>query len=124
MGYWKSEEAEKRFAEVMHRALTDAPQTVLGPERAAVVVMSEAHHHRLVLASQRLLALGEDLPALLELQEGEQNAWEFIESLVPVDELGEPCFPEGFFDKMKEEARHCACCARRAAGDLTSHAAD
>ena len=124
MDFWKSEEAERRFGEVMHRALTNAPQRVLGPDSAAVVVMSETDHHRLVLASQRLLELGEAPPVERQLREGEQNAWEFIESLPPVDEFGEPYFPDGFFERMKEEESHCACCSRRTETDPASHAAD
>lgn len=124
MDFWKSEEAEKRFGEVMHRALSNAPQRVLGPGSTAVVVMNEVDHHRLVLASQRLLELGEVLPVERELREGEQNAWEFIESLPPVDELGEPYFPEGFFERMREEERHCDCCSRRSSSNPASHAAD
>ncbi len=123
MAYWKSGEAEQRFGEVMRRALTDAAQTVLGPDGTAVVVMSEAHHHRLVLASQRLLELGEVPPVERELREGDQSAWEFIESLAPVDALDGPGFPEGFFERMRED-RHCECCTRRAAVAQESQAAD
>ena len=47
MGFWKSEDAEKRFGEVMRRALTSTPQTVVGPGPSAVVVMSEAEYQRL-----------------------------------------------------------------------------
>jgi hypothetical protein len=124
MDFWKSEEAENRFGEVMRRALINAPQTVLGRDSAAVVVMSESDHHRLVLASQRLLELGEAPPVPRALGAGEQNAWEFIEGLSPVDEFGEPCFPEGFFERMREEERHCDCCSRRTASVPASHAAD
>jgi hypothetical protein len=124
MGFWKSEDAERRFGEVMHRALTHAPQTVVGPGPTAVVVMSEGDHHRLVLAVQRLVELGETPPGVRARLEGEQSAWEFIESLPPMDEDGEPGFPEGFFEQMREEARHCECCAQRGRQDRTAAAAD
>lgn len=113
MDLWKSEEAEKRFGEVMHRALTNAPQTVLGPDCTAVVVISDADHYRLVLAHQRLLALGETPPVPRQLQEGEQSAWECLQSLPPVDGDADDFDFSEFLERIKEENRHCACCVRR-----------
>jgi hypothetical protein len=110
--FWESEEAEKRFGEVMHRALTNAPQTVLGPDRTAVVVISDADHYRLVLAHQRLIQLGETPPEPRQLQEGEQSAWERLQSLPLVDADDEFDFSE-FLELIREEHRHCACCTRR-----------
>ena len=124
MGLWKSEDAEKRFSEVMHLALTDSVQIVLGADQTAVVVLSEKDHHRLVLAHQRLLELGETPPEPRGLGEGEQNAWEFILGLPPVDEFGGPGFPDGYFERMREDSRHCECCADRAASARAAEAAD
>lgn len=142
MDFWKSEEAEKRFGEVMKRALANAPQTVLGPDSAAVVVMSETDHHRLVLASQRLIELVEVAPAARELGEGKQNAREFIES--PAGAIrgfgGKEIFdimqssplaqgirdgdiPEDWLERSQEASRHCECCARRQ-NDCSVDAAD
>ena len=119
--FWTSEETEGRAAEVMHRALTNAPQTVIGPDLTAIVVLSEKEHQRLLLAAQRLLDIGEDLPVPRKLRPGEPSLWDLLQSLPPVDEDGEPLFPEGFFAQMREEERHCACCSQR---DRQSHAAD
>jgi hypothetical protein len=104
----------------MHRALTNAPQTVIRPDLTAIVVASEKEHQRLLRAAQRLRDLGEDLPVPRKLQPGEMNMWEYLESLPPRDENGEALFREGFFEQMREEARHCACCSHR----CQSHAAD
>ncbi|HEY0155554.1 MAG TPA: hypothetical protein VGB92_26395 [Longimicrobium sp.] len=111
--FWKSEEAETRFGEVMHRALTNAPQTVLGPDRTAVVVISDADHYRLVLAHQRLIQLGETPPVPHQLQEGEQSAWECLQSLTPVQADDDEFDFSEFLERIKEEERHCACCVRR-----------
>jgi hypothetical protein len=111
--FWKSEEAETRFGEVMHRALTNAPQTVLGPDRAAIVVMSEAEHYRLVLAHQRLIQLGETPPEPRHLQEGEQSARDHLQSLPPVDADDDDFDFSEFLERSREEHRHCACCTRR-----------
>ena len=105
----------------MHRALTNAPQTVIRPDLTALVVLSEKEHQRLLRAAQRLLHLGEDLPVPRKLQPGEMNMWDYLESLPPRDENGKAFFPEGFFEQMREEGRHCACCGQR---DRQSHAAD
>ncbi|HEX8455671.1 MAG TPA: hypothetical protein VF647_26555 [Longimicrobium sp.] len=122
--FWYSEEAEKRLGEVMHRALTNAPQTVLGPDCTAVVVMSEADHYRLVLAHQRLLALGETPPVPRQLQEGEKSAWDHLQSLPPsaVYEDGE--LPGDYFERMREEDRRRERCACRNENDLSADAAD
>jgi hypothetical protein len=120
--FWTAEETEGRAAEVMHRALTNAPQTVIRPDLTAIVVLSEKRHQRLLRAAQRLRDLGEDLPVPRKLQPGEPSLWDLLQSLLPRDENGEPVyFPEGFFEQMREEGRHCACCSQRA---HQAHAAD
>lgn len=124
MDFWTPEDAEKQFGEVMNRALANTRQTIMFPDHQGVVVMSEKAHHRYVLAVQRLLELGETPPEVPERQEGEMGAWEFIESLPPVDENGEPGFPEGFFEQMREESRHCECCARNTLASQPAEAAD
>lgn len=113
MDFWKTEEAEKRFGEVMHRALTNAPHTVLGPDRTAVVVISDADHYRLVLAHQRLIQLGEPAPQPRQLQDGEHSAWECLQSLPPVDGDEDDFDFSEFLERSREEHRHCPCCTRR-----------
>lgn len=111
--FWKSEEAETRFGEVMHRALTNAPQTVFGPDRTAVVVISDADHYRLVLAHQRLIQLGETPPVPRQLQKGEQSAWDCLQSLPPVEADDDDFDFSEHLARIREENRHCACCTRR-----------
>jgi hypothetical protein len=123
MDFWKSEEAEKRFGEVMHRALTNAPQTVLGPDCTAVVVISEADHYRLVLAHQRLLALGETPPVPRQLQEGERSAWDHLQNLPPNEVYEDGELPGDYFERMREEDRHRGCCACGKENDLSANAA-
>ena len=123
MDFWKSEEAEQRFGEVMHRALTNAPQTVLGPDGTAVVVMSDDEHYHLILALQRLLELGETPPVAPKLRPGERNAWDFIQSLPPAEELRQAGLPSDYFARVREESRHCACCASRESNRLTTNLA-
>lgn len=124
MDFWKSEEAEKRFGEVMHRALTNAPQTVLGPDRTAVVVISDADHYRLVLAHQRLIQLGETPPEPRQLQEGEQSAWDHLQSLPPNEVYEDGELPGDYFERMREEDRRRGCCTCRIENDLSADAAD
>lgn len=121
--FWTSEETEGRAAEVMHRALTNAPQTVLGPDLTAIVVLSEKRHQRLLRAAQRLLDLGEDLPVPRKLQPGEQGAWAHIESLLPAVAFDDDS-PEEFWEEIREESRHCACCSRRSHANRPAEAAD
>jgi hypothetical protein len=121
--FWTSEETEGRAAEVMHRALTNASQTVLGPDLTAVVVLSEKRHQRLLLAAQRLLDLGEDLPIPRKLQPGEQGGWEYIESLLPPVPFDDDS-PEEFWEQLREESRHCACCSRCTNATRPAEAAD
>lgn len=121
--FWTSEETEGRAAEVMHRALTNAPQTVFGPDLTAIVVLSEKEHQRLLRAAHRLRDLGEDLPVPRKLQPGEQGAWAHIESLLPPVAFDDD-FPEDFWEQLREESRHCACCSRRTNANRQAEAAD
>ena len=123
MSFWKSEDAEAQFGEVMHRALTDTRQTIMFPDRQAVVVMRDKDHHRYILAVQRLLELGETPPEVPERQEGEMGAWEYLESLQPPESLEDDELPEGFWEQLREDERHCECCSRRARNDRPADAA-
>jgi len=56
--FWKFEEAEMCFGDVVHQALTNAPQVITREDGKRVVLLSEAHHDRLTDALRMLIELG------------------------------------------------------------------
>ncbi len=90
MCLWKMSDAESRFAEVVHRALTEEPQRVWSDNGDAVVVMSSADYAHLAAgwdeSGMRRKTFAElllDSP-LAQLEEGE---FEVVRSKEPGREI-------------------------------------
>jgi antitoxin Phd len=74
---WQLQEAKNRFSEVVDEALKKGPQTVTRRGKEAVVIMSSAEYHKMVVQQKKLSEFFAESPlsdAILDLSRDKSAA--------------------------------------------------